>query len=81
MLDEKLSSYVRMQVLRAVRRSGWQFAFAYHSLTRSMNNNDPGYVNYEAIIYDGGRRSAGGVRVGYCTLAYSDVGNRFYDST
>lgn len=53
MLDEKLSSYVRMQVLRGVRRSGWQFAFAYRGLTRSMNNNDPGYVNYEAIIYDG----------------------------
>ena len=52
MLDEKLSSYVRMQVLPRVRRSGWQFAFAYCGLTRSMNNNDPGYVNYEAIIYD-----------------------------
>jgi len=42
-----------MQVQRGVRQSGWQFAFAYRGLTRSMNNNDPGYVNYEAIIYDG----------------------------
>lgn len=62
MLDEKLSSHVRMQVYgaRGTGRSGWQFAFAYRGLTPSMNNNDPGYVNYEAIIYDG--RSAGNPR-------------------
>jgi len=60
-------------------RSGWQFAFAYRSLTPSMNNNDPGYVNYEAIIYETveewrgkeGRptRVVGGPRAGYCTPA------------
>lgn len=38
---------------------GWQFAFAYRGLTRSMNNNDAGYVNYETIIYSV-------ERVGYC---------------
>lgn len=52
MLKEKLSPYVRMQVPLVFARSGWQFAFAYRSLTPSMNNNDPGYVNYEAIIYE-----------------------------
>lgn len=77
MLDEKLSSYIRMQVQRGICRPGWQFAFAYRGLTRSMNNNDPGYVNYEAIIYDERVEARG---IGYCTLAYSAVGNRFSDS-
>lgn len=53
MLDEKLSSYIRMQVLRDVRWVRLAIYLAYRGLTRSMNNNDPGYVNYEAIIYDG----------------------------
>lgn len=59
MLDEKLSSllYTYARVLRDIRRSGWQFAFAYRDLTRSMNNNDPRYVNYEAIIYDAEART------------------------
>lgn len=65
-----------MQVLRGICRSGWQFAFAYCGLARSMNNNDPGYVNYEAIIYDEGERPGGGgggetEGVGYCALTCS----------
>lgn len=36
---------------------------AHCGLTRSMNNNDAGYVNYETIIYSVGR-------VGYCIEAH-----------
>lgn len=55
-----------------------------------MNNNDPGYMNYEAIICDqeppnrggGEDGDVGGSRVGYCTLAYIQhcVEDRFCDS-
>lgn len=53
MLDETLSSFLHTyaSAIRGIRHSGWQFAFAYRGLASSMNNNDPGYVNYEAIIH------------------------------
>lgn len=58
MLVEKLNSYVShvWEYNVVFARAGWQFASAYRGLTRSMNNNDAGYVNYETIIYSVGAR-------------------------